>query len=151
MVRRSIAAFALSLLVTSTAMAAQTSGGIPIGSGPGGVPFGAGTQRGLQGMNNSGQNGFITLFDRGARTAVVVAIEGANGRRERAQIERGSSCDDVFKRFHVLARLNDVTGGFSRGYVQVPLKSLMSGNYLAVVYGNRTLFSRPVACGELYN
>jgi hypothetical protein len=147
---RSIAALALLLLATSSAFAAQTPDGIPIGSGPGGVPFGAGTQRGLQGMNNSGQNGFVTLFDRGARTAVVVAIEGANGRRERTLIERGRSCDD-YSRFRVLARLNDVEAGFSRGYVPVSLKSLMSGNYVVVVYGNRTIFSRPVACGELYN
>ena len=147
--KRTIAALALALLATAGASAQQTPDGIPIGSGPGGVPFGAGTQRGIQGLNNSGQAGFVTLFPRGARTAVVVAIEGTN-REERIQIERQPSCDRLGP-FATLARLKPLKGGISRSYAQAPMNKLLGGNFVVVVYGNRTLASRPVACGELYN
>lgn len=147
---RSIVTLALLLLAPVSAFAAQTPDGIPIGSGPGGVPFGAGTQRGVQGLNNSGQAGFITLFARGPRTAVVVALEGANGRHERVQLERQPSCDRL-RPLEVLTRLANLEHGISRSYAPFSMNHLLAGNVVVVVYGNTTIFSRPVACGELYN
>ncbi len=135
-------------LLACTGAFARADSGIPIGGGPGGVPFGAGTQRGLAGLNNSGQTGFVTLFDRGARTAVVVAIEGAKHRLERITIQRGTSCDAIGAR--TAARLNDLSAGISRGYVPMPIAKLMSGNYVTVVYSSLRRDAHPVACGELY-
>ena len=43
---------------------------------PGGVPLGAGLQRGVMELNNSGQNGFVTLFKGGSSTHIVTALEG---------------------------------------------------------------------------
>jgi len=135
-------------LLASASASAQSSG-IPVGGGPGGVPFGAGTQRGLQSVNNSGQNGFVTLFARGARTAVVVKIEGSHHALERAAIVRGKSCDTIGST--VAAPLADLAGGISRGYVPLAIGRLTSGNYLTVVYANASPSARPVACGELYS
>ncbi len=144
----SIAALVATLLVSATA-SAQSVRGIPVGSGPGGVPFGAGTQRGLQSVNNSGENGFVTLFARGPRTAVVVKVEGSHGKPERAAIVRGNSCDAIGSTIAV--RLNDLHASISRGYVPMTMRRLTSGNYLAVVYGNTRPNARPVACGEIYS
>jgi hypothetical protein len=142
-----IAAYVAVVLAATTAAAGAESG-IPIGSGPGGVPFGAGTQRGLQSMNNSGQNGFVTLFDRGMRTAVVVAIEGAGSRRERVSFQRGTTCDRIGTT--TAARLNDLAHGSSRGYAPLTMRRLLSGNYLTVVYNSTSPKAFPVACGELF-
>ena len=143
-----IAIFIASLLTTSSAFAQSSSAGIPTGAGPGAVPFGSGTQRGLQQLNNSGINGFVTIFDRGAKTAIVVAIDGSNRRAKRAAIVRGHSCDAIGD---VAAGLHDVQNGVSRGYVPLAKNRLTSGNYLAVVYSNTTPKAHPIACGELYN
>ncbi len=142
-----IGALVVSLLA-ATAAIAQSASGIPIGTGPGGVPFGAGTQRGLQALNNSGQNGFVTVFDRGTKTAVVVAIDGGNGHAQRAAIVRGHSCDALGS---VAFPLTNLHAKISRGYVPVAKARLLSGNYVAVVYANATPKARPIACGELYN
>jgi hypothetical protein len=135
-------------LLASASASAQSSG-IPVGGGPGGVPFGAGTQRGLQSANNSGQNGFVTLFARGARTAVVVKVEGSHHKLQRAAIVRGRSCDTIGST--VAAPLVNLTDGISRGYVPMAIGRLTSGNYLTVVYANASPTARPVACGELYS
>jgi hypothetical protein len=144
-----LAATIVVALLACISTLARADSGIPIGSGPGGVPFGAGTQRGVAGLNNSGQTGFVTLFDRGARTAVVVAIEGSKHRLERVTIQRGTSCDAIGAR--TAARLNDLTAGISRSYVPMPIAKLMSGNYVTVVYSSLRRDAHPVACGELYS
>jgi len=143
-----IAILSAALLTTSTALALTSPKGIPIGGGPGHVPFGAGIQRGLQGLNNSGINGFVTLFDRGARTAVVVATEGGGGRPRMAVLARGNSCDAIGR---IVERLADLHQGDSRGYVPMTKARLLSGNYLTVVYSSTAPGARPVACGELYD
>jgi hypothetical protein len=132
-------------LLAMTGSLAFAQSGIPHGDGPGGVPVGAGTQRGIQGLNNSGQTGFVTLFERGSRSAVVVAIEGAHGRAEHVAFVRGRSCDSVGN--DVVYRLNDLSNGISRGYAPMTLQRLMSGNYLTIIYSG----THPVACGELFN
>jgi hypothetical protein len=132
-------------LMTTTLAVAQP---IPHGDGPGGVPFGAGTQRGLQALNNSGQTGFVTLFNRGARTGVVVQVDSTHGRVERAIIVRGNSCDTISNT--VAAELEDLHGGISRTFVPMTQAKLLSGNYLTVVMSNTGPGARPVSCGELY-
>jgi len=138
----------IAALLTTTSALAQSTDGIPSGSGPGHVPFGAGEQRGLQSVNNSGQNGFVTLFRRGARTAVVVAVDSAR-HPERVAIIRGNSCAAIGST--VAARLADLHHGVSRGYVPMTMNRLLSGNYLTVVYSNVRPSASPVACGELYS
>jgi hypothetical protein len=133
------------LFTTSIAFAQE---GIPRGDGPGGVPVGAGTQRGMQSLNSSGEVGFVTLFPRGARTAVVVAIEGSHGKRQRVAIVRAKSCDTL--PMTMTTWLADLEGGISRSYAPITQAHLLSGNYVTVVYSNNGPKAHPVACGELY-
>jgi hypothetical protein len=146
-VKVTIAVLIATLLATTSAFA-QSTRGIPVGGGPGGVPFGAGTQRGMQDVNNSGQNGYVTLFARGARTAVVVAIESTR-HDERIAIVRGNSCSSIGST--VAAELTPLQHGISRGYVHMTMARLLSGNYLTVVYANTRMSAPPVSCGELYS
>ena len=134
-----VSVLAATLLATSTALAQ---------SGPGGVPLGAGTQRGMQGLNNSGQAGFVTLFDHGPTTAMVVALEGSKGRTERVTVQRGKGCDAINP--EIAARTTDLRNGISRGVVHISMRRLLSGNYVTVVYSGTAPGSRPVACGLLY-
>ncbi len=141
-----LAALLATLLTTSLAYAQD---GIPRGDGPGGVPVGAGTQRGMQSLNGSGQVGFVTLFPRGQRTAVVVAIEGSHGKRQRVAIVRAKSCEDALP-LTMTTWLADLEGGVSRSFAPISQAHLLSGNYVTVVYSNNGPKGRPVACGELY-
>jgi hypothetical protein len=116
----------------------------------GGVPYGAGLQRGVESLNDSGQNGFVTLFRHGVETRIVTAIEGTMpGRTQTIAIQRGKSCDNVQP--GIVARSADMVHGISRGSVPIPEDRLTSGNYVVVVYSNNTPGSRPVACGQLYS
>jgi hypothetical protein len=136
-----LAATIVVALLACISTLARADSGIPIGSGPGGVPFGAGTQRGVAGLNNSGQTGFVTLFDRGARTAVVVAIEGSKHRLERVTIQRGTSCDAIGAR--TAARLNDLTAGISRSYVPMPIAKSCTAACAATRIRSRAANSTP--------
>jgi len=141
-----VAALVATLLTTSIAFA---QAGIPRGDGPGGVPVGAGTQRGMQSLNGSGQIGFVTLFPRGKQTAVVVAIEGAHRRKQRVAIVRAKTCESALP-MTMTTWLADLEGGISRSYAPMSQARLLSGNYVAVVYSNNGPKGHPVACGELY-
>jgi hypothetical protein len=115
----------------------------------GGVPLGAGLQRGVESVNNSGQTGFITLFRGDDQTRVVTALEGTMaGRVQTVAIQRGKSCDSVQP--GIVVRSADMVHGMSRGSVPMTEDRLVSGNYVVVVYSNNTPGSRPVACGHLY-
>jgi hypothetical protein len=115
----------------------------------GGVPLGAGLQRGVESVNNSGQNGFVTLFRQGPQTRLVTAIEGTlPGRTQTIAIQRGKSCDNIQP--GIVTRSADMVHGISRGSVPMAEDRLVSGNYVVVVYSNNTPGSRPVACGQLY-
>jgi hypothetical protein len=120
----------------------------PTGQGPGGVPLGAGVQRGIQGLNNSGLTGFVTLFEHGATTGVVVAIEGSKGHSEHVFIQRGQSCEAI--QSTVAAKLPNLKGGMSRGVVHLTQDRLLSGNYVAVVTSSASKGGRQLACGQLY-
>jgi hypothetical protein len=132
---------AVALLLASAPAIAQ----VP----PGGVPFGAGLQRGVMSLNNSGQTGFVTLFDRGRTTNVVTSLEGTmSGRVQTVAIQRGKTCDAISPGFTY--RLPNMAHGISRGAAPMAQSRLLSGNYVVVVYSNNTPGGRPVACGQLY-
>jgi len=135
------AATVAALLLSSTPAGAQAP--------PGGVPVGAGLQRGVEAINNSGQTGFVTLFEQGARTRLVTALEGTlRGRVQTVAIQRGKACDAI--RPGIVARSADMRNGMSRGSVPMAEGRLVSGNYVVVVYSNNRAGARPVACGLLY-
>ncbi len=137
------AALLLTSFLTSAPAFAQ---GIPA---PGGVPLGAGLQRGLEAVNNSGQTGFVTLFDHGKMTHVVTALEGTlPGRVQTVAVQRGKSCSAIVP--GIVARSADMRKGISRGDVMMPQSRLVSGNYVVIVYSNNTPGGKPVACGQLY-
>jgi hypothetical protein len=116
---------------------------------PGGVPLGAGLQRGVMSLNNSGQTGFVTLFEHGKMTHVVTSLEGTlPGRKQTVAIQRGKTCDAITN--GIVARSADMVHGMSRGDVMMAQSRLLSGNYVVVVYSNNTPGARPVACGQLY-
>jgi hypothetical protein len=116
---------------------------------PGGVPLGAGLQRGVMGLNNSGQTGFVTLFEHGKSTRLVTSLEGTMaGRTQMVAVQRGKTCDAITN--GIVARSADMVHGISRGEVNMAQSRLLSGNYVVVVYSNNTPGSRPVACGQLY-
>jgi len=116
---------------------------------PGGVPLGAGLQRGVESLNNSGQSGFVTLFEAGAQTRIVTALEGTlPGRVQTVAIQRGKTCEGIQP--GLVARSTDMTHGISRGTVAMTEDRLLSGNYVVVVYSTNTPGARMVACGQLY-
>jgi len=116
---------------------------------PGGVPLGAGLQRGVMELNNSGQTGFVTLFSHGSSTHLVTALEGTlGGRVQTVAVQRGKTCDAITP--GIVARSADMVHGTSRGDVMMAQSRLLSGNYVVVVYSNNTPGGRPVACGQLY-
>jgi len=129
------------LLLTSAPAFAQAP--------PGGVPLGAGLQRGVEELNNSGQTGFVTLFRAGNQTRVVTSLQGTmSGRVQTVAIQRGHTCDAI--QSGIIARSTDMSNGMSRGVINMTQDRLLSGNYLVVVYSNNTPGGRPVACGQLY-
>lgn len=134
------ASLAVALLLTAAPAFAQM--------GPGGVPVGAGLQRGVQQIGQSGQVGFVTLFGAGSGTRVVTAINGAGGRVEMVAIQRGKDCDSFEP--GIVARSADLTNGTSRGTVPMSEDRLLSGNYDVIVYSSNVPGARPVACGHLY-
>jgi hypothetical protein len=132
---------AAALLLTSAPAIAQAP--------PGGVPLGAGLQRGVEELNNSGQTGFVTLFRAGNSTRIVTALQGTMpGRVQTVAIQRGHTCDGFQPA--IVARSTDMTNGTSRGVINMSQDRLLSGNYLVIVYSNNTPGARPVACGQLY-
>ncbi|HMD02238.1 MAG TPA: hypothetical protein VKG44_04650 [Candidatus Baltobacteraceae bacterium] len=112
---------------------------------------GAGTQRGLQEMNNSGEPGTITLFTRnnGAKTLVVVELRGEpHARSQPAHVYRGKACDDISPA--PAYSLAPVVNGVSRTLVEVPEAKLLSGNYVVVVHAADNKLDQYVSCGLLY-
>ena len=89
---------------------------------PGGVPLGAGLQRGVMGLNNSGQNGFVTLLTQGGQTRLVTSLEGTlPGRVQTVAVQRGKTCDAIQP--GIVVRSADLVHGISRGSPS-PLRQL---------------------------
>lgn len=131
----------LVLLVSTPAFAQQGR--------QGGVRAEAGIQRGLQSMHNSGQNGYVTLFSRGAATRIVVAVRGM--KRVGAQtvaIERGKLCSAFGP--GIVAQSTNLVGGMSRGTIPMSVHTLLSGNYVVVVRDGTMPGARVVSCGMLF-
>jgi hypothetical protein len=110
---------------------------------------GAGTKRGIQEVNNSGQVGTVTLFRRGESTLVVIELHSVPaGHREPAHIHRGRDCDNLDPK--PAFGLAPVVNGTSRTIVQYPEDKLLSGNYSVNVHASDKDLSHYVACGHLY-
>jgi len=132
-----IAALAAALLTTAAAYAQ------PVPGDPG-----AGEQRGIQQLNNSGQVGTVTLFRRGASTRAVVELHGTEpGRVQSVRIYRGPSCDDLAPKPQYF--LSDLRNGRSVSTVKAPEETLLSGNYNVVVFSSNTSGAHSTACGHL--
>jgi hypothetical protein len=127
---------------------------------------GLGTKLGMAEMNNSGEVGTVTLFDRGRNTTLVVLQLASEppGRAQRAQIQRGRSC--ATREPRPAYGLAPAVDGLSRTLVQAPEGKLLSGNYVVAVSAAGVRAGRSarvdagraasavathdVSCGELY-
>jgi len=103
---------------------------------------------GLMELNNSGEDGEVTLSAQGSgKTLVSVSLEGApKGVAQPAHIHKGN-CD----RLNPVPAypLNPVVNGRSTTVVNAPLSKLMSGNYAVNVHQSTKNLKHYVACGEL--
>ena len=145
-----IVSLAATLLLLSGAPAlAQLSAGQGGVAPQGGVSAGAGIQRGLGAMNESGENGFITLFGAGAGTRLVVDVHGMMAKSPQSvAIQRGKLCSAIDP--NVVAWSTNLVNGFSRGNVPMSVRTLMSGNYVVVVHASTMAGSPVVSCGMLF-
>jgi len=109
---------------------------------------GAGTQRGIEGLNNSGQIGTVTVLRRDPNTLIALDLHGTDGRPQSVRIYRGRSCDDLAPR--PMYFLADAKNGVSRSSVSVGADTLLSGNYNVVVFSTNRTGARTTACGHLY-
>jgi hypothetical protein len=133
------AAALVAALLTTVAASAQIPG-----------DPGVGEQRGIEQVNNSGQVGTVTLFNRGANTSLVLELHGTiPGRVQSVRVYRGPSCDDIGTTGPAYF-LNDMKNGFSRSSVKAPEEKLLSGNYNVVVFSSNAAGARATACGHLY-
>jgi hypothetical protein len=140
-------AAAIILLASAPAVAqlSQAQGGV---AAQGDVAPGAGIQRGVGSMNESGENGFITLFGAGAETRIVVDVHGMQPLGTQAvAIQRGKSCAAIEP--GIVAQSGALVHGVSRGSVPLSTDALMSGNYVAVIYSSTAPGAQIVACGHL--
>ena len=108
---------------------------------------GAGVQRGVQELNNSGQVGDITLFGRGGQTRVVLTLKGGAG-SEPAHLHRGKACDQPIDPKPAYGLAN-VVSGRSSTTVNATIDKLLSGNYVVIVHSASNV-NHYVACGQLY-
>jgi hypothetical protein len=137
--KRFVAALAAALLTTAVA-SAQSYPGDP----------GLGTERGIEQVNNSGQVGTVTLFERGAATRVIVSLHGTiPDRVQSVRLYRGPSCDDLAGGRPAYF-LTDMKNGGASSLVKAPESKLLSGNYNVVIFSTNAAGARAVACGHLY-
>ena len=136
---RLLAVLAATLLTTGTVLGQSFPG-----------DTGTGVERGVEQLNNSGQVGTVTLYERGTVTRVDLVLHGtADGRAQSARLYRGPSCDDIGTAgpSYFLA---DVKNGRSVSTVKAPAGKLLSGNYNVVVFSSNAAGARSTACGHLY-
>ena len=111
---------------------------------------GAGIERGVEQLNNSGQVGTVTLFGRDPNTRLVVAVHGTlPGRTQSVRIYRGQTCDDIGSAAPTYF-LTDMKNGVSVSLVKAPVSKLLSGNYNVVVFSSTAPGAQTTACGHLY-
>jgi hypothetical protein len=115
----------------------------------GDVPAAAGIQRGLQSMHNSGENGYVTLFGRGASTRIVVDVHGMHRvGGQTVVVERGKLCSAFGP--GIVAQSGNTVRGISRGTVPLSVRRLLSGNYVVIVRDGAQPGARVVSCGMLF-
>jgi Cu/Zn superoxide dismutase len=136
--KRLVAAVAAVILTTAHAGAQSYPG-----------DSGAGVQRGIQQLNNSGQVGTVTLFNAGASTRLVVELKGGPAHAQSVKLFRGPSCDDVSTGAPAYV-LGDAHNGRSASAANAPESQLLSGNYNVVVFASNRTGARATACGHLY-
>ncbi len=133
------AAAIVAALLTTAAASAQSYPGDP----------GTGTERGVEQVNNSGQVGTVTLFNRGPNTRVLLELKGTEpGRAQSVRVYRGPSCDDLGNKPQYF--LTDMRNGTSNSTVKAPEEKLLSGNYNVVVFSSNAHGASATACGHLY-
>lgn len=136
--KRPVAALVAALLTTAVAPAQ------PFPDDPG-----VGVERGIEQLNNSGQVGTVTLFNRAPNTRIVVVLHGTpEGRTQSVRIYRGPSCDDLVTA--PTYELTDMKNGLSGSTVKSAEAKLLSGNYNVVVFSSTASGARTTACGHLY-
>lgn len=110
---------------------------------------GAGTQLGMQQLNNSGEIGTVALYAHGANTQVVIDLKGEpEGRSQPAHIHRGKDCATLDPK--PAYPLKDVVNGKSSTLVKMPMDKLLSGNYGVNVHLSAKAIPHYVSCGSLY-
>ena len=109
----------------------------------------SGVQRGVMQLNQSGQTGYLTLYERpGDKTLLVTKMEGVPaGRVQALTIHRGQDCSSVDPK--AVARGADLKDGRSSGTVAISQQRLLSGNYDVIIFSSISPASKPVACVHL--
>jgi hypothetical protein len=108
---------------------------------------GIGTKLGMSAQNNSGEVGTVTLFNRGAKTLVVINLDGAPHGPQPAHVHRGT-CDNLNPKPEF--PLSNAVNGRSTTLLPVSEARLLSGNYSVNVHQSTTNLGRYVSCGHLY-
>lgn len=110
-----------------------------------------GTQVAMQELNNSGQDGNVTLFGRegGKMTLVVIALEGAPHRPIPASVHLSKSafCDAIAPA--AAYPLKPLTNGKSSTLLNVPIMHLLNGHYSVVVSQSAASPTHYTSCGAL--
>ncbi len=111
---------------------------------------GAGVERGVQQLDQSGQVGTVTLFNGGSSTRVVLNIHGEPaGRVEAAHIHRGKGCGPGQIDPKPVYPLNNVVGGHSATSVSATEDKLLSGNYVVIIHAGPMPAEAPGMMGHM--
>lgn len=109
-----------------------------------------GFELGVQQVNNSGQAGTVTLYDRGSKTGVALQLKGGPSGPQSVRIYRGKDCEsDIAEKPAYF--LPDARSGNLVTNVPAPASKLLSGNYNVLVFATNKAGARAVACGHLYS
>ncbi len=142
------------MLATFAAVAFAASSGAPAGaqmaaSTPGHAypSIGGAKVRGMEGLNNSGQVGTVTLTQQPKDvTHVILTVKGTGGKTQTAAIYRNDnpSCKNIDEKPDFT--LSPVVSGTSSTMIPIDRERLLSGNYMIVVKSGKT----DVACSHLH-
>jgi hypothetical protein len=119
---------------------------------------GAGVQRGVQQVDQSGQVGSVTVFNGGSSTRIVLNIHGEPaGRIESAHIHRGKGCDPGQIDPKPVYPLGTISNGHGSATVNAPEDKILSGNYVVIIHAGsmeKGMMSKAaekyMSCGYLY-
>lgn len=97
-------------------------------------------------LNESGERGTASLFNRGDETEVVIVLQGAPATAQPAHIHEGTCAKLDPKPRYPLA---DVVNGTSNSTVKVALPDLRKGTFAINVHRSAKDLETYVACGEI--